>query len=113
MATSPEVVITKVGDLEMKGIIVDPRYFENGAGRMIDATYLNVGDQIEIYSESIADIATKNYLVPATTGFALAAADAAGTGLALKKVGTNTLHIGQTSIAKTALTTYIYEVVAN
>lgn len=113
MATSPEVTITKVGDLEMKGIVADPRAFVNNAGRMIDATYLNVGDEIEIYSETIADIDTKDYLVPAANGFALEATDAAGVGLALKKVDTNILHIGQASIAKKVLTTYIYVVENN
>ena len=97
----------------MKNIIVDPRYFVNNAGRMIDATFLNVGDEIEIYSESINDISTKNYLVPAATNFALEAADSAGTGLSLRKVGTDNLHIGQTSIAKTPLPTYRYVVEIN
>lgn len=113
IATSPEVVITKVGDLEMKNIVVDPRYFVNNAGRMIDATFLNVGDEIEIYSESIENISTKDYLVPAADKFALKAADAAGTGLSLHKIGTDNLHIGQTSIAKTPLPTYRYVVEIN
>lgn len=113
MATSPEVVITKVGDLEMKNIVVDPRYFVNNKGRMIDATFLNVGDEIEIYSESITGIDTNDYLVPDTTGFALKSNTTAGTGLSLHKVGKSTLHIGQTSIAKTPLPTYRYVVEIN
>lgn len=113
MATSPEVTITKVGDLEMKGIVTDPRYFINNAGRMIDATYLAVGDEIELYSETIADIDTMDYLVPAADKFALEASASAGTGLTLKKVDTNILHIGQASIAKHPLTTYRYVVEIN
>ena len=113
IATSPEVVITKVGDLEMKNIVVDPRYFTNNAGRMIDATYLSVGDEIEIYSETIANIDTNNYLVPAASGFALESSASAGTGLTLKKIGTNILHVGQASIGKQPLTTYRYVVEIN
>ena len=113
MATSPEVTITKVGDLEMKGIVVDPRYFTNNAGRMIDATYLSVGDEIEIYSETIAGIDANDYLVPAASGFALESSASAGTGLTLKKVGTNILHVGQASIVKQPLTTYRYVVEIN
>lgn len=114
MASSPEVVVTNVmTGIDFKGIVVDPRAFTNQAGAMIDCFKLQVGDTIELYSETIADIGTKNYLIPATTGFALVAADAAGTGLTLKKVGTGVLHIGQPSIAKSVYTTYKYVVEIN
>ena len=57
MATSPEVVITRALDadeaagmpaIDMKGVINDPRAFYNIKGYMVDMTYLNVGDIIEM-----------------------------------------------------------------
>lgn len=114
MASSPEVVITNVmTGVDLKGVVVDPRAFTNLAGKMIDCFKPQAGDIIELYSETITNIGTKNYLVPSATGFALETADVAGTGLTLKKVGTGVLHIGQPSIAKSVYTTYKYVVEIN
>ena len=114
MATSPEVVIIKdaMGN-EYKGLTPDPRAFVNGAGRMIDCTYLAPKDLIEMTAEGISDADTNNYLTAPASGYTLTASASAGTGLTLKKVGTSKLHIGDGSLAKTPVTTYIYEVEIN
>lgn len=114
MATSPEVVITKGYDgAEYKGLTPDPRAFVNYAGRMIDATFLAVGDIIEMTAEGITGADTNNYLVAEAGKFQLKAAGAAGTGLSLRKIGTSKLHIGQGGIAKSAIPTYKYVVEVN
>lgn len=114
MATSPEVVVTKGYDGAVyKGLTPDPRAFVNVAGRMIDATFLAVGDIIEMTAEGITGADTNDYLVPTANGFKLSSAAAAGTGLTLRKVGTSRLHIGQGSIAKSAPITYKYVVEIN
>jgi hypothetical protein len=114
MATSPEVVITKGFDGSVyKGLTPDPRAFVNIAGHMIDATFLAVGDMIEMTADGIEDAADKDYLVVDAGKFTLKAADAATTGLSLRKVGTSRLHIGQAGIAKSAVATYKYVVEIN
>ena len=123
MATSPEVVITRVMDgdealgvpaLDYKGIVNDPRAFYNVAGSMVDMTYLAVGDIIEMTASGLTFTpASDTYLVPDTTGFKLKGASAAGTGTALRKIGTSYLHIGNGAIAKTPVTTYKFVVEAN
>ena len=127
MATSPEVVITRAFDgdeaakvpaIDMKGVINDPRAFYNIKGYMVDMTYLNVGDIIEMTCAGIekssggAYDGTDTYLVP-TTGFKLKGATAAGDGMALKKIGTSKLHIGNAALVKTPVTTYKFVVEAN
>lgn len=114
MATSPEVVITKGFDgAEYKGLTPDPRAFVNIAGKVIDATFLAVGDLIEMTADGISDADTNNYLVIDPNNFKLKSASAATTGLSLKKVGTGRLHIGQGGIAKSAVPTYKYIVEIN
>lgn len=115
MATSPEVVITKVMDgIEYRGIVNDPRAFVNVAGHMVDMTYLYVGDIIEMTCEGLTFTpASDTYLVPDTTGFKLKGATAAGDGAALKKIGTSILHIGNGALAKTPVVTYKFVVEAN
>ena len=114
MATSPEVVITKdaMGN-EYKGLTPDPRAFINGAGRVIDVTFLAPHDIIEMTGANIANIATNGYLIPDATGFALASSATAGTGFTLKKIGTGILHIGNAGLVKVPVTTYKFEVVNN
>lgn len=110
MATSPEVVYVN----KTQGLTVDPRDFVNKAGRVIDVTFLNVGDIIEMTGDGIADIATNNYLVPDAGKFVLKSAnEAPASGCYLKKVETSVLHIGEGGIAPTAVPTYIFEVKAN
>ena len=75
-------------------------------------TYVE-GDLIEMTGEGIADVATKEYLVPDTASMKLKADDAAGTGFALHKVDTGILHIGGAALMKSHPTTYVYEVVNN
>lgn len=123
MATSPEVTITRVFDgdedsgvpaLEYKGIVNDPRAFYNLKGHMVDMTYLAVGDIYEMTGSGITfNKSSDTYLVPDTTGFKLKGATAAGNGLALRKIGTSYLHIGNGAIAKTPIVTYKYVVEAN
>lgn len=113
MATSPEVVITKLANgEEFKGLTPDPRAFINYAGKMIDATKLCAGDIIEMTCANIENVAAKDYLV-ANGAYALEAADAAGAGFAMKKIGTSRLHIGQGGIAPAVVPTYKFEVVNN
>lgn len=127
MATSPEVVITRALDadaatgmpaIDMKGVINDPRAFYNIKGYMVDMTYLNVGDIIEMTCAGIekssggAYDGSDNYLVP-TTEFKLKGAAAAGTGMALRKIGTSKLHIGNAALVKNGVTTYKFVVEAN
>ena len=123
MATSPEVVITRVMDgdpstgvpaLDYKGIVNDPRAFYNIAGMMVDMTYLSVGDIIEMTCAGLTfNPQSDTYLVPDTTGFKLKGAGAAGSGAALRKVGKSYLHIGNAAIAKTPVPTYKFVVEAN
>lgn len=127
MATSPEVVITRAFDgdetakvpaIDLKGVINDPRAFYNIKGYMVDMTYLNVGDIIEMTCAGIekssggAYDGSEDYLVP-TTEFKLKGAAAAGDGMALKKIGTSRLHIGNAALVKTPVTTYKFVVEAN
>lgn len=128
MATSPEVVITRALDadeaagmpaIDMKGIINDPRAFYNIKGYMVDMTYLNVGDIVEMTCAGIqkssggAYDGTDNYLVADTANFKLKGAAAAGDGMALRKIGTSKLHIGNAALVKNAVTTYKFVVEAN
>lgn len=127
MATSPEVVITRAFDgdeaakvpaIDIKGVINDPRAFYNIKGYMVDMTYLNVGDIIEMTCAGIqkssggAYDGSDDYLVP-TTEFKLKGAGAAGDGMALKKIGTSKLHIGNAALVKTPVKTYKFVVEAN
>lgn len=115
MATSPEVVITKVMDgIEYRGIVNDPRAFVNLAGKMVDMTFLHEGDIYEMTCDGLTFTpATDTYLVPDTTGFKLKGATSAGTGCALRKIGTSYLHIGNGALAKTPVVTYKFVVEAN
>lgn len=116
MATSPEVVSSELMEgVVVRGIITDPRAFTNIKGSMIDAIKLMPGDIIEMTGEGITGIEqeTNTYLVPDTTGFKLKVATAAGTGLALRKIGTSRLHIGNASLVKNSVTTYKFEVEQN
>lgn len=115
MATSPEVVITKVMDgIEYKGIVNDPRAFVNLKGHMVDMTFLAVGDIVEMTADGLTfNPASDNYLVPDTTGFKLKGATAAGDGCALRKIGKSVLHIGNGALVKTPVVTYKFAVEAN
>lgn len=114
MATSPEVVITKVGDIEMKGVIVDPRYFVNIAGKMIDCIRLVPGDIVEMSGEGIADIDTANFLIPAaSSSFKLKKNASAGNGCTLKKIGTTVMAFGNAALNKAPVKGYKFEVVKN
>lgn len=110
MATSPAVVYVN----KTQGLTVDPRDFVNKAGKVIDATFLAVGDLIEMTGEGISGIDTNNFLAPDAGKFVLKAVnEAPATGCYLKKVDTSVLHIGDGAIAPTAVPTYIFEVKAN
>lgn len=116
MATSPEVVtINPMDGVEIRNVISDPRAFTNIAGNMIDAIKLMPGDIVSMTGAGIDGIEeeTNTYLVPDTTGYKLKVATAAGTGLALKKIGTSRLHIGNAALVKAPVTTYEFEVVNN
>ena len=122
MATSPEVVITRVMEgegsvpsLDYKGIVNDPRAFTNLAGMMIDATYMAVGDIFEMTCAGLTFTGeTDTYLVPDyDVSYKLKGATSAGTGTALRKVGTSFLHIGNGAIVKAPVTTYKFVVEAN
>ena len=128
MATSPEVVITRALDadeaagmpaIDMKGVINDPRAFYNIKGYMVDMTYLNVGDIIEMTCAGIqkssggAYDGTDAYLVADTANFKLKGSATAGTGMALRKIGTSKLHIGNAALVKNGVTTYKFVVEAN
>lgn len=116
MAMAPEVVsVEPVDGLVIRGITADPRAFTNVANKPFDVILLQKGDIIEMTGAGITgiDTAANTYLVPATTGFALAPATSAGTGLALHKIGTSRLHIGNGALMKTPVTTYKFEVVNN
>lgn len=109
MATSPEVVITKVGNVEYKGLTPDPRQFVNLAGKIIDATYLAVGDIITMSCDGIADVATSAFLNAVADSFELVAgATQTASATSLKKLGTDTIAIGNERVAG-----YKFEVVAN
>ena len=115
-AASPEVVITKdAAGNEFKGLSADPRAFVNLAGRAADAIKVCEGDLVEMTGEGITGIETTAnvYLVPTASSFVLTATSTAGTGLCLKRVGTNTLKIGTGSIVKEPVVTYVYECVSN
>lgn len=112
MAATSEVVTTTVGEgdyqVQYRGIVVDPRNFTNVAGIVFSAFQPKIGDVIEM---TMGD-ATNDYLnVAADT--TLEAATAAGTGFSMHKIGTSILHIGNASLVKTPVTTYLYEVVNN
>lgn len=110
MATSPEVIYVD----KAHGGSSDPRDFVNVAGRAIDATYLVPKDLIEMTGDGITGIDTAVYLI-ADTGYTLKASTAAPTsgGIALKKVETGTLKVGDGAIAPAAIPTYVFEVEAN
>lgn len=109
MATSPEVIYVD----KAHGGSVDPRDFVNIAGRPIDATYLVPTDIIEMTGEGITGISTAVYLVADTSMTLKAAATAPTAGLALRKVGTGTLKVGDGAIAPAVVPTYVFEVEAN
>lgn len=124
MATSPEIVMTRVFDgdstlgvspLDYRGIVNDVRAFYNNAGTMVDMTYLNVGDIIEMTGSGIDGIGTEAniYLTPDTTGYKLKAGTTAGAGCTLQKVAKGYLHIGNASMSKIPMPTYKFAVVAN
>lgn len=113
MAMAPEVVMSGVANLQIRGITPDPRYFTNVKGRPFDVIKLQKGDIIEMTADGIADADTKDYLVPSAADFKLEAADAAGTGLTLHKIGTSRLHIADAGLVKTPVVTYKYEVTNN
>lgn len=114
MAYSSEIVTTNVTDgddlsLNFRGIVEDPRMFTNVAGITFNAFKPQVGDIIEMTQ---GQDTSGEYLV-AGTDYALTIASAAGTGFAMKKIGTGILHIGTPGLNKTPVKTYIYEVEAN
>lgn len=114
MAMTPEIVtVVDVMGVEYRGLNVDPRAYTNTKGRVFDAVLLQKGDLIEMTGEGIADVATKEYLVPDTASMKLKADDAAGTGFALHKVDTGILHISGAALMQSHPTTYVYEVVNN
>jgi hypothetical protein len=122
MATSPEVVISRVFDgdpdngvaaLDYKGIVNDPRAFYNIAGYAVDMIKMVPGDVYEMTGAGIDGIADATYLVPDTADYKLKAASAAGDGCALRKIGTSYLHIGNGALVKTPVQTYKFEVEAN
>ena len=130
MATSPEVVITRALDadvaagmpaIDMKGVINDPRAFYNIKGHIVDMTYLNVGDIIEMTCAGIQSSSGKDkpydgtdaYLVADTANFKLKGSATAVTGMALRKIGTSKLHIGNAALVKNGVTTYKFVVEAN
>lgn len=116
MVVTPEVVSTELLDGQYaRNLVVDPRAFVNRAGSMLDVFLMHYGDIIEMTGEGITGIGTaaNKYLVPDTTGFKLKAATAAGTGTALRKVGTGRLHIGDASFVKAPVLTYKFEVEEN
>lgn len=111
MVHSPEVI--KVD--KAHGASEDPRDFENIAGRVFDAFCPQPKDEIEMTGEGIEGIATTTniYLNSNTSGSFTAATSAATSGLVLKKIGTNTLKVGDGAIAPAAVPTYVFEVVSN
>ena len=128
MATSPEVVITRVMEgegsvpsLDYKGIVDDPRAFTNLACLMIDATYLSINDIIEMTCAGLkksdgrnAYDGTEKYLVPDYgTSFDFKGASAPGNGTALRLIGTSYLHIGNAALNKAPVKTYKFTVENN
>lgn len=113
MAKASEVVVTSemVGteQLDFKGIVVDPRAFQNVKGKVFDAFKPQIGDVIEMAYG--AD--DKDYAVVDANKFVVKLDSAAGNGFAMKKIGTSILHIGSASLVKTPIKTYIYEVEKN
>lgn len=113
MAKASENVIlsTLVGteQLDFKGIVVDPRAFQNLKGKAFDAFQPQKGDIIEMAYG--AD--DKDYAVVDANKFVVKLNDDAGEGFAMKKIGTSVLHIGSASLVKTPIKTYIYEVEKN
>lgn len=113
MAKASEVVVTSevVGteQLDFKGIVVDPRAFQNNKGKVFDAFKPMAGDIIEMTYGSD----DKAYAVVDANKFVVKLDDAAGEGFAMKKIGTSVLHIGSASLVKTPVKTYIYEVEKN
>lgn len=113
MAKGAEVVVTSevVGteQLDFKGIVVDPRAYQNLKGKVFDAFKPQIGDIIEMAYG--AD--DKNYAIVDSGKFVVKLNEDAGTGFAMKKIGTSVLHIGSASLVKTPIKTYIYEVEKN
>lgn len=109
MVHSPEVI--KVD--KAHGASEDPRDFENIAGCVFDCFCPQPKDEIEMTGANIENIATMAYLNSNTAGSFTAAASAATSGLVLKKIGTNTLKVGDGAIAPAAVPTYVYEVISN
>lgn len=111
MAGASEVVITKVGNLEFKGIVEDPREFKNIAGRVFSAFKPMAGDIIEM---TLGASSEGDYLIPQDSQMALKTSSSDNaTGFSMKKIGTSVLHIGNGALNKTSVPTYIYEVVRN
>jgi hypothetical protein len=110
MIASPEVIFVD----KAHGGSADPRDFENIAGRAMDAFCPQIGDQIEMTAANITNADTKVYLNANTSGYFTAADSASAKGgLVLKKVGTNTLKVGDGAIAPAVVPTYVYEVIEN
>lgn len=111
MAGASEIVITKVGNLEFKGIVEDPREFVNVKGRVFSAFKPMPGDIIEM---TLGATSEGDYLIPQDSQMALKTSSSDNeTGFSMKKVGTSVLHIGSGALSKTPVPTYIYEVVRN
>ena len=112
MASSPEIVLTKLADgTVLKGIDNNPRDFVNVAGHPIDAFKVCEGDILTFVASDTDTVIGKNILVSSASNFAFEeASQAPSTGLYLKKVGDEKIHIGDGSLRKTAVSGTKYQV---
>lgn len=111
LAYSPEIVVTASGSNQYKGIDPDPRNFTNVAGVPFDVFKPKVGDILQ-YTSIAGTKSTNTYAVAVDGSLSLTWAAAAISGLSLKLISETTQSIGTGTIGVSAITAYVFEVVA-
>ena len=111
IAYSPEVVVTASGSNQYKGIDPDPRNFTNVADTVFDVFKPKVGDILQ-YTVIAGTISTNTFAIATDGVLPLTWASAKISGLSLELIATTTQSIGTGTIGVSAITAYVFEVVA-
>jgi hypothetical protein len=115
MAYSPELVVTKIGNKEFRGLSPDPRDFTSGSTRVFDAFKPVVGDIISLSADAISGSpSTGNYVVSQADSFQLVwIAVPTGSALQLKFLKEEYFSIADGGINTQRITSYRFYVLAN
>lgn len=115
MASSPEIVITKLPDgTLLKGIDLNVRDFVNLANQPIDAFKPEIDDVLTIVPAVSTGFESNTYLGIEANKFALKPLnDAPASGFYMEKIEKTVAHIGNGDFVKKAVPAYKYVVRAN